>query len=356
MPRPTLAEIGLQPLCPTVVGSSAFPGWYAYLQAETKEHPERFGPADLAEALHDAVRLAVGDQVESGIELVTDGEMSRVDFNLGFYDYLAGLRAEPVPRRLGAPAHDQRGTYTCVAPLSASHGLGTVVEYRRLRELTGKAIKMPVPGPFTLAGRIRGGDIYADRLAVTDAMVEIVNTELRALVAEGVRFIQLDEPSFACHPEDPGPFIDIVNRTVAGVEAYLSMHMCFGNYRGRAVGHRSYAPLFPILLDVKVDQFALEFASRELSEISLLKVITGAGKSVAAGLVDVKNLWVEPVALLVERIRTCLQYAPPEMLHIIPDCGFSQTARYAAVQKMRNMSAAVREVRREVGMAAQLTL
>jgi 5-methyltetrahydropteroyltriglutamate--homocysteine methyltransferase len=352
MPRPTLAEIGLLPLCPTVVGSSAFPGWYAYLQAEIGEHPERFGPADVAEALHDATRLAVMDQVASGIELVTDGEMGRVDFNLGFYDYLAGLRPEPVPRRLGAPAHDQRGTYTCIAPLSAPQGLGTVAEYRRLRELTDRPRKLPVPGPFTLAGRIRGGDVYAGRLAVTDAMVAIVNAELRALVAEGCRFIQLDEPSFACHPDDPGPFIEIVNRTVAGVDAYVSMHMCFGNYRGRAVGHRSYAPLFPILLDVAVDQFALEFASRELSEIGLLRDITQAGKSVAVGLVDVKNLWVEPVDLLAERIHACLRYAPPEMLHIIPDCGFSQTARYAAVQKMRSQSAAVARVRRELGLAA----
>jgi len=350
MTRLTLTDLGLRPLCPTVIGSSAFPGWYAYFQAEAKEHPERFGPADLEEALTDAVRIALSDQLNAGIELVTDGEMSRVDFNLGFYDYLTGLRPEPIPRRLGPPAHDQRGMYTCVAPLAAPQGLGTIAEYRRLRGLTDRPIKMPVPGPFTLAGRIGGGEVYPGRLAVTEALIPIVNAELRALVAEGCRFLQLDEPSFACHPDAPGTFIGIINRTLEGVNAYVSMHLCFGNYRGRAVGHRSYAPLFPALFEANVDQFALEFASRELSEIELLKDIVKAGKAVAVGLVDVKNLWVEPVDLLVERIRTCLKFAPPQALHVTPDCGFSQTARYAAVQKMHNLAMAVAKVRQELGL------
>jgi 5-methyltetrahydropteroyltriglutamate--homocysteine methyltransferase len=333
-----------------VIGSSAFPGWYAYFQEQVGVHPESFGPADLDEALTDAVHLALEDQVRAGIELVTDGEMGRVDFNLGFYDYLTGIEAEPIPRRLGVPAHDQRGKYTCVTPLDAPNGLGLVEEYRRLRSLTDLPIKMPIPGPFTLAGRLNGGSVYSDRQAVTEALIPIVNAEMRSVIAEGCQFIQMDEPSFACHPDDPGPFVDIVNRTVEGVDAFVSMHMCFGNFRARAVGHRSYAPLFPGILAANVDQFALEFASRELGEIELLREVVDAGKAVAVGLVDVKNLWVEPTTLLVKRIQICLKHAPAETLHITPDCGFSQTARYAAVQKMRNMAAAVAQVREQLGL------
>ena len=213
-------------------------------------------------------------------------------------------------------------------------------------------IKMPVPGPFTLAGRLDGGEIYHDRQAITEALILIINAEIHALIAEGCRYIQLDEPSFACHPDNPEIFVDIINRTIAGAgSAYISMHMCFGNFRARAVGHRSYRLLFPGLLKANVNQLALEFASRELSEIELLKEIVDSGKSVAVGLVDVKNLWVEPVDLIVDRINTCLRYAPAELIHITPDCGFSQTARYAAVGKMCNLAQAAKKVRAALGLA-----
>src|SRR5205807_379686 len=79
------------------------------------------------------------------------------------------------------------------------------------------------------------------------ALLPLVNREMKALVKEGVNFLQLDEPSFACHPDDPEKFLDIVARTAEGVNAKISMHMCFGNYRSRAVGQRSYRPLFPHL-------------------------------------------------------------------------------------------------------------
>lgn len=351
MSKPTLKSLGLKPLCPTVIGSSAFPGWYAYFQDQAAAYPQKFGQADLREARLDATRLSVEDQVRSGIELVTDGEMGRVDFNLGFYDYLTGIQPLATPRQLGAPAHDQRNKYSCVEPLAAPAGLGTLEEFKTLKRLTSLPIKMPIPGPFTLAGRIEGGQVYPDRLAVTEALIPIINNEILALISEGCRFIQLDEPSFACHPDDPGLFVDIINRTLEDTqEAYVSMHMCFGNFRGRAVGHRSYRPLFPGLLAAGVDQLALEFASRELAEIDLVKAIVDAGKSVAVGLVDVKNLWIEPVELIVDRLHTCLQYASPRDLHITADCGYSQTARYAAVSKMTHMSQAVNQVRAELGI------
>src|SRR5580693_5188958 len=113
------------PLIPaTVIGSWSFPGWYVHFCDEIAAHPEKFGPDDRAEALRDAVRLAVDDQVRAGADLITDGEMQRVDFNLGFYDYLAGLQPLPPARHWGPPAHDQRSRYLCKEPLAAPHGLG----------------------------------------------------------------------------------------------------------------------------------------------------------------------------------------------------------------------------------------
>jgi 5-methyltetrahydropteroyltriglutamate--homocysteine methyltransferase len=336
------------PLIPaTVIGSWSFPGWYAKFCEDAVRHPDLFGPDDREEALRDAVRLAVDEQIQAGADLVTDGEMGRVDFNLGFYDRLSGLAPLPPARRWGAPAHDQRSRYRCTGPLAAPHGLGTVDEYRRLKTITTAPVKVPVPGPFTLAGCLQGGEVYRDRREITEALLPFVNRELKALVAEGVTFLQLDEPSFACRPDAPEDFLDLIARTVEGVGAIISLHMCFGNYRARAVGHRSYRPLFPFLARAKVQQLALEFASREMAEVELARDIA-APMGLAAGLVDVKNSWIEPPELVAERLGLVLRYIEPERVHVTPDCGFSQTARHVAVRKLAAMVEGVRQVRREL--------
>jgi 5-methyltetrahydropteroyltriglutamate--homocysteine methyltransferase len=332
----------------TVIGSWSFPGWYETFIADVEADPGRFGPADREEGVRDAVRLAVDDQLRAGLDRITDGEMTRVDFNLGFYGYLRGLEPILRARRTGAPAHDQRDRYRCVAHLSAPEGLGTLAEFRRLRDITDAPAKMPVPGPFTLAGCIDGGDVYAGRAAVAEALVPIVNAELRALVDAGVDFLQLDEPSFACHPGNADAFLEIVEATVRGVDAYISMHMCFGNYRARAVGRRSYRPLFPQLGRASVNQLALEFASREMAEVELLAELPES-MDVAVGLVDVKNTWIEPPELVAERLRVVLQYVDEERVSVTPDCGFSQTARHVATAKARAMVEGVKIVRGELG-------
>ncbi len=338
-----------EPLIPaTVIGSWAFPGWYAAFLDDAATRPDRFGPFDREEAVLDAVRLAIADQVGAGLDRVTDGEMQRVDFNLGFYDYLQGLQALPSRRLWGAPAHDQRSKYLCVAPIEAPRGLGTLAEWKRLRACDpATPIKMPVPGPFTLAGCIDGGAVYRDRLELTQALVPIVNRELKDLAAAGVDFVQLDEPSFACHPDHPETFLEVIAATTSDVNAYISMHMCFGNFRARAVGRRSYRSLFPHIGRARVHQLALEFASRELTEIELLAELPDT-MDVAVGLVDVKNTWVEPPSLVADRLRRVLKVLPAERVSVTPDCGFSQTARHVAVAKAKAMVEGARLVREDI--------
>ena len=177
------------------------------------------GPDDLEEAARDATLAAVMDQVRAGLDVISDGEQGRFDFNLSFYAYLEGLELESAPRRLwGPPAHDQRGKHKLVGELSAPRGLGAVEEFERLRELAppGPALKASVPGPYTLAGRIE----HPDRWAVTEMLIPIVARELEALVEAGCDRITLDEPSMSCYAwrEDTARMVDVFNRTVAGVK------------------------------------------------------------------------------------------------------------------------------------------
>src|SRR5205085_10651502 len=110
---------------------------------------------------------------------------------------------------------------------------------------------------------------------------------------------------------------------------------------------RTNATLFPHLAQAPVQQLALEVASREMAEIDLLQSIH-APMEVAVGLVDVKNTWVEPPELVAARLRQVLRYIEPERVHVTPDCGFSQTARFIACRKLANMVQGVRLIRREL--------
>src|SRR5205807_1554876 len=99
---------------------------------------------------------------------------------------------------------------------------------------------------------------------------------------------------------------------------------------------------------MKVDEVHLEMASREFAEIEIIGEI-GKRKDVAVGVIDVKSYYVETPADVADRVRLCLKYAPAERLSFAPDCGLSQTARWAARQKLVNMVEGVRAVRREIG-------
>jgi 5-methyltetrahydropteroyltriglutamate--homocysteine methyltransferase len=342
-----------RPLRTTVIGSYPFPGWLEFASA----HLDAFGADDLSEMQDDAVIAAVHDQVAAGLDVITDGEQTRLDFNLSFYGYLEGIAIEPAPaRRFGPPAHDQRGKHTVNGELRAPRGLGVVEEFQRLQRLAppGPVLKASIPGPYTLSGRLIPNSRYADRYALTEALLPLVRAELEALLGAGCREITIDEPSMSCYGwrEDTARFVDIFNRTVepAAGRCRLSTHLCFGNYKARAVAPRRYAPLFPAFLDLHVDEIHLEMASREFAEIEIIGAIAER-KDVAAGIIDVKSYYVESAADVAARVRRCLEHAPPERLSFAPDCGLSQTARWAARAKLKNMVEGVHQVRRELGIA-----
>lgn len=339
----------LAPLQVTVIGSWPRPGWYERFCAETARFPDQFAEDDRAEALRDAIRLAIDDQSQSGADIVTDGEMIRQDSSFSFLDRFAGLERLAPTRRLGAPAPDHRARYQCTAPVSAPRGLGLVDEFKRIKALTNKRVKITVPGPLMLATMIDGGKIYRDRDSIVEVMLPVVNRELRSLVDAEAGTLQIDEPGYAIPADKTDVFVRLVQRTTAGVRSHVTMHVCFGNDQGRALGRRSYAPLFPDLAKCAVQELALEFASREMAEIELLAQIKPP-MGVCVGLVDVKSLWAEPPELVAERLRTVLKYVEPARVRVAPDCGFGHTARSIACAKLANLVAGVQIVRKERGL------
>jgi 5-methyltetrahydropteroyltriglutamate--homocysteine methyltransferase len=340
------------PLRTSVIGSYPFPSWLEF----ASQHLGSFGRADVSEIQNDAVIAAVHDQVDAGLDVITDGEQTRLDFNLSFYGYIEGIELEAAsPRKFGPPAHDQRGKHAITGELRAPRGLGVVEEFKRLRQLAPArpTLKASVPGPYTLSGRLVPNQQYADRWAVTEALLPIVRQELEDLVAAGCHEISVDEPSMSCYAyrEDPRRFVDIFNRTVEPVvgRTRLCTHLCFGNYKGRAIGPRRIAPMFPAFLDFKADEMHVEMASREFAELEIIGQIAKR-MDAAVGIIDVKSYYVETPENVAERVWLCLKHAPADRLVFAPDCGLSQTARWAAQPKLKNLVAGVQQVKKKLGL------
>lgn len=343
-----------RPLRTTVIGSYPFPGWLEYATVNLDD----FGSADREEMIDDAVTVAIADQTRAGLDVITDGEQTRLDFNLSFYGFLEGIALEGAsPRLHGPPAHDQRGKHEITGEIYAPNGLGAVEDFERFKRLapTGDDVpilKASVPGPYTMSGRLLPNAQYKDRYEITEALVPIIRDELAALLAAGCTEITVDEPSMSCYGyrEDTKRFVDIYNRTVEPIvgKCNLSTHLCFGNFKGHAVGLRKYAPLFPDFLEMHANEVHVEMASREFAELDIIAEIAKS-KHVAVGIVDVKSYYIESVNDIVERVKRCLEHAPAEKLSFAPDCGLSQTARWAAKQKLNNMVSGVHAVRKELG-------
>lgn len=342
-----------QPLRTSVIGSYPFPAWLEFAAGSL----DRFGSKDVEELQDDAATVAIQDQITAGLDVITDGEQTRFDFNLSFYGFIEGIALEPAsPRRFGPPAHDQRGKHEIVGELRAPRGLGAVEEFLRLKRLagtSGKRLKVSVPGPYTLSGRLAPNAQYSDRYAITEALLPLVRKEIADLAAAGAEEICVDEPSMSCYGyrEDTRRFVDLFNRTVEAAygKSRICTHLCFGNYKGHPVGYRKYAPLFPAFLDLHCDEIHVEMANREYAELDIIGEIAKR-TDVAVGIIDVKSYYIETPENVAEAVRACLKHAPADKLVFAPDCGLSQTARWAAKKKLANMVAGVAIVKRELGI------
>ena len=345
------------PLIPTTVcGSHGMPSWLHLVREAAQAG--RLGPVDLQESYEDAVRIAIRDQIEAGVDVISDGEMRRVTFIRGFYDRLTGIRPLPIPRLIGPPNYDTHCPYEVVDRITAPNGLGIVDEFRFAHPLVDRPMRVAVPGPITLLIPLRRGGPYASEDSLLADLIALVNREMRALVAAGCDFIQVDEPNYVMAAGkhrvikgEAGPMVQALNAAVDGVAAKLALHVCFGNAHNNSFATpRRYRPLYPALLQARVQQFVFEYANREMSEIELWSEFP-TDKEIAVGVIDVKAFRVETAEEVAERIRLALKHVPAERLWLAPDCGLWETPRWVGVSKLRSMVEAARTMRRELGGA-----
>ncbi|OGK80198.1 MAG: hypothetical protein A2X53_11030 [Candidatus Rokubacteria bacterium GWA2_70_23] len=334
------------PLIPsTVCGSHGKAGWW-YAAVKAFEHGD-LGPGDMEEMFDDAADTAIRDMERAGLDIITDGEVRRLDGYVdSYYAIIKGIAPLPVKRKAGPWGYDQQTRYEAVGRIETPPaGLGIVKEYTYLKAHTTKRTKATCAGPLTFGSRIHPGKMYKGVVDVAERFAEVINEELRGLVAAGADFIQIDEPARGNVPGEE--MARLFNLATEGVKAKLAFHVCFGNRFGRSRFDRSYRPYFPGILNAHAHQLVLEFAGRELSELDLWKEY-GQDRELGAGVIDVKGFYPEAPEDVAKRIHRVLGVCKPERLYVNPDCGFGWSPRYMCNQKIRALAAGALLARQEL--------
>jgi len=334
------------PLLPTsVIGSHGKPGWW-FASVKAYEAGE-FGPGDLDEMFDDAVNTAIRDMEEAGIDVITDGEARRTDGYVDtYYKIIKNIAPLPVQRKAGPWGYDMQQRYEAVGRIETPpSGFGLVKDYEYLRARTKKRVKATCAGPLTFGSRIHPGKAYKGVVDVAERFAEVINHELKGLVAAGADWIQLDEPARGNVSGEE--MARLFNLATDGVQAKLGFHICFGNRFGRSRFLRSYEPYFPGVLKARADELVLEFAGREMSETELWQKY-GDGRGLGAGVIDVKGFNQDTAEDVARRIRKVLQHCPVEKVTLNPDCGFGWSPRYMCNQKLASLAAGAKLARAEL--------
>ena len=328
------------PLLPTsVVGSYSMPGWLERLK--TDYVLRRISRQELDEIHDTAVKAAIKDQEVAGVDIITDGELRRDNLVDYFAERLPGVQIDRASKKFYYDFYD-----SVVRGKMPMAGLGIVGDYKFLASNTERAPKFNVTGPHSLVKRIRN-EYYKSEEEFAVDIARIMNLELKELVRAGVKYLQIDEPYYSGFPEDLPWGVRVLNTLVDGVDARITLHICYGNRYGKPTWAGNYQYLFPTILEAKVHQLSLEFARRGGEDLDLFKQFAGRFE-VGVGVIDVKDHEVETPDLVAERIRKAAEFVPVDRMCILPDCGLLHLPQTIAFAKLKSMVRGARIVRNEL--------
>jgi 5-methyltetrahydropteroyltriglutamate--homocysteine methyltransferase len=332
----------------TVVGSYPQPDWLidrAKLGSKVPRVREpdlwRIALEFLEEAQDDATVLAIRDMERAGIDIITDGEMRRESYSNRFATALEGIDIErpgSTINRSGKPIPVPR-----VAGPIRRRGPTEVRDVEFLRRNTSKAIKITLPGPFTMAQQAQD-DYYKDEEALALAFAAAVNDEIRDLKMAGADVVQIDEPWLQARPDRAARYgVKAINRALEGISGTTVVHLCFG-YAAAVKDKPTGYSFLPQLEATSASQISIEAAQPRLD----LAVLKDLSKTVMVGVIDLGSNTVESAQDVASRIRAALKHVPAERLVAAPDCGMKYLTREAAFGKLKALAEGAAMVRKEL--------
>jgi len=341
------------PLLPTtLVGSYPQPDWLIDRARLAGVVPPRIRMRELwrvpepwlEEAQDDATILAIRAQEEAGIDIVTDGEMRRESYSNRFATALDGVDID----NPGMAPGRRPGVFQPVPRVIGKIRRRHAVERRDvafLRAHTDRAIKITVPGPFTMAQQSQD-EHYRDELAMGLDYAAAVNEEIADLFAAGADIVQIDEPYMQSRPDKAKAMaVPLIERALRGIAGTTALHVCFG-YAAFVKDRPSGYSVLPELAACSARQISIETAQSKLD----CSILEGLGaKEILLGVLDLQDPSIETPEIVAARIRRALPHVAKERLIIAPDCGLKYLPRDVAFGKMKAMVAGAAMVRREIG-------
>jgi 5-methyltetrahydropteroyltriglutamate--homocysteine methyltransferase len=325
------------PLFPTTTaGSLPKPAWLA--EPSRLWPPWRLcGPA-LEEAKRDATLLALKLQEDCGIDIVTDGEQSRLHFVHGFLEFVEGI---DFSRRveIGIRADRYKAMVPTVTSALRLKGRVHAREARLARAHTKCKLKFTLPGPMTIVDTIADAH-YGDRIEMAMAFADLLNAEARALEADGVDVIQFDEPAFNVYMREVEEWgIEALHRAIERLTCSTAIHICYGygikaNIDWKATlgsQWRQYQEIFPALAKSRIDQVSIECRNSRVP-LDLLKLLEG--KDVQVGVIDVATDTIETPEQVVATIAAAAKYVAKEKIIASTNCGMAPMRRDIALAKL----------------------
>ncbi len=326
----------------TVVGS--YPKFPEAKKALKLYYKGEISYEEFRKMVNEAIRKAVEDQLNAGVDIISDGEQSREDMEVFFAERLKGFKVGYDAGdwvRVIDNIHFRKPVVVdkieWVEPM-------TVEDWKvATKYAQGHPVKGIVTGPYTLADWAFN-EYYKDRNELIIDLAKAIHKEVKALEEAGAKYIQVDEPALSTHPykEDVEIAREALKIVFDGVQAKRIVHICHGRVD----------LLFPDLLDFPVDQFDLEFANNHFQLLEVLKEYKyeSSGKELGFGVIDIHSKKVESKEFIKNAIYKVLEFMPPERVYVKPDCGLKKLGdRDIAFQKMKVMVEATKEVRRELG-------
>ena len=339
------------PLLPTtLVGSLPQPEWLIDREKLGSRLPPRVrltelwrvAPELLELAQDDATILAIRAQERAGLDILTDGEMRRESYSNRFATALEGVDIDNPGQTIS-----RSGKLDIVPRVTGKIRRKHPVEVRDvefLRKNTDRAIKITVPGPFTMAEQAQN-DYYKTQEEMLADYAAAVNEEIKDLFAAGADFVQIDEPYMQARPEKARQYaIPALNRALDGVAGTTIVHLCFG-YAALVHERPSGYSFLPELAESSAQQISIETAQSSLDCSILTKL---PGKTILLGSLDLSSNDVESAETVAARIRRALPFVDPARIIVAPDCGMKYLTREAAFGKMKSMVEGARIVRSEL--------
>jgi 5-methyltetrahydropteroyltriglutamate--homocysteine methyltransferase len=335
----------------TIAGSLPKPAWLA--EPNRLWAPWRLAGADLDAAKRDATVLAVKLQEDCGIDIVTDGEQSRQHFVHGFLEQVAGVDFDRKVE-MGIRADRYKAMVPTVTDVLSLKGRVHAAEAQTARAATRHKLKFTLPGPMTIADTIADAH-YGDRARMAMALAALLNQEARALAADGIDVIQIDEPAFNVYPGEVADWgIAALERAIEGLTCATAVHICYGygieaniSWK-RSLGSewRQYEAIFPLINASRIDQVSIECRNSRVP-IELLKLLDR--KQVQVGVIDVATEAVETPEEVVAVIAAALKYLPRESIIAGTNCGMAPMCRDIAAAKLAALGRGAALARRQLG-------